>query len=158
MQKYFYLIIAVFVLGGCSAVNELGDKYLGADKTPVTGQEIKKEFKENYLGEKHVVFDDETTRRLTFMAQEKIMASKYKDDFDLLSVSIDQDLMMPDALAYAFIHFNPKPEKAAQYEKTTYMVVIVLYGEKIVSAGLFKPPTGDPLYRYRDIIETIRKN
>jgi len=159
MKNYIYLILAVFIVSGCAAMDDIKDNYLGGTKDAVPLKEANTTFKENYLGSVPLVFDAETTRRLTYMAQEKILSiPKYKEDFDLLSAAIDQELMMPDASSYAFIHFKPKEEKMAEYQKKTYMVVISLFGERIVYADLFQAPLGDPLYRYKDIIENIRKD
>jgi len=159
MRKTIYFIFVLFIFIGCAAVRDIKDDYLGGAKDPIPLSDAKITFKENYLRADRPAFNAQTTRRFIYMAQEKILTiAQYKEDFDLLSATIDQEPMMPEGFSYAFIHIKPKQEKISQYGNKTYLVVIALLGERIVYADIFEPPSADPFYRYKRIVDLIGQN
>ena len=147
------LILICVCLTGCSAVETLQEDYLKADQfDESTINEAFRVLRRDYLGMDDS--DKDLRRQARLAAYDRIMRTPYAKDYEALRPVIDDDLKAPEAAPYIFIHFFPKKERK-DLNKTSYLVVFSRIQHKIVYAGKFTFPSGDPLYRYYSVLAKL---
>jgi len=154
IKKMICFFIASIFLSGCVAVEALKEDYLRVDEfNEFTMREAFEKIKRDYLGVDDL--DHDTRRKAELLAYDKIMSTKYIDDYEVLAPTIDDALQMPETQPYIFVHFFPKEEKT-DLDHTSYLVVVNRFYKRIEYADIFTLPKGDSFYRYYEILQKIQ--
>jgi len=155
MRKFINVVVMSFLLSGCAAIQEIKEDYLKTNEyDSFVMEDAFNQLKHNYLGVSDL--DKDTRRKAEILAYDKILSTSYKDDYEVLQPIIDDNLTMPQAYPYIFVHFLPREEKP-ELLPNSYLVVFNRFHARIVYSGVFTPPKGDPLYRYHEILKHIQK-
>ncbi|VAX37905.1 hypothetical protein MNBD_UNCLBAC01-856 [hydrothermal vent metagenome] len=154
MKKIIYLVVFSFLLSGCSALKIWKRDYWKADEyDKFTLSDALHKLKVDYWNVEEGDADVRRSAELT--AYDVIMQTEYKNIYEVLDAEIDDELNMPDAAPYIFVHFNPK-EEYIETAETTYLVVINRFYNRAVYSGVYIQPKGDPLYRYYEILKNVK--
>ena len=157
MRKIF-ILLCLLCLGGCTVIEEYGEDYLNTDEwNDMTMKEAVASIKYDYLNIEEPILEESKKDELEYLAYKTLTQSEYADQFQGYAPHLDQDVGMPEAFRYVFIHF-PRFEDSPLDEGTTFLVVINRFHRMIEYAAPYKQPDGDPFYRYSKILTQIREN
>ena len=135
MINRFYLLILALIISGCIT-------------SKPTVESIQKQY------QKVSMEDDVTDKEALVIAQNELLKNPLVSNYKLFEPKIDQDLMMPEAYKYIFVHFKPNEDKP-EVENKVFLVVINPYFKRVEFTGEFKGPGGDPVYKYHDLLKKI---
>ena len=179
MKKILSFIVTVLICSGCATVDpvddksfhaydidenalseamiKLGNDYLKADEfNDETMREAGREFKYDILGANKPIIDKKQAKAAILKAKETLLASEYKADYIMRSAKIDKEFGMPETRTYIFVHFKPVKDNR-EISETTYLVVVNRFYDQVFCSGVYSESTGDPFYRYVDVLKEIRK-